>query len=371
MTNDITIRYATDADYDALLPMLDQAFGFPSERTNGFEELLPKLYHPEMTQLLAVKNGEIVGAVGLFERKINVCGEILTTVGIGNVACRSDLRGEGIMSALMRKATADIIASGADLSDLGGRRHRYAHFGYECAGRVCSFTVRSDFKAHTGFVSSALACVPIEPYLADAEAMYCAKPVHFVRDDFDAVTRSWCADRYAFTKENGFAGYAIVDRGRVTEMMLADPSHLPDAASALFDATGEKSLTFTLHETDLLVTFMQPIYDGVNLRTNEQISVLNFKKTVAAYAKCAATMHRLPDLVLPLHICGVAGDERFTVSVTDSCVSVTDDAEDPITLSHRDAISFLFGLVSTQRNAIPCLEELLPLPLYFSSPDCV
>ena len=133
MTNDITIRYATDADYDALLPMLDQAFGFPSERTNGFEELLPKLYHPEMTQLLAVKNGEIAGAVGLFERKINVCGEILTTVGIGNVACRSDLRGEGIMSALMRKATADIIASGADLSDLGGRRHRYAHFGYECA----------------------------------------------------------------------------------------------------------------------------------------------------------------------------------------------------------------------------------------------
>lgn len=371
MTNDTVIRYARPSDFDALMRVLDGAFGFPSERTDGFLSLLPKLYRPEMTQLIAEKNGEVVGAVGMFERRIDVCGSILTTVGIGNVACRADMRGEGIMSALMKKAVADIIASGADLSDLGGRRHRYSHFGYECAGKAYNFTVRDDFAAHTGLESPSLSCAPFARYVSEAESLYNTRPVRFVRDSFEAVTASWGADRYAFEDNGVFAGYALVERGRVTEMMFASPSRLPDAVCALFNVTNEKTLTFTLHETDPLTPFMHPIYDGVTLRTNEQISVFNFKKTVAAYAEYATSVRDVPDAVIPLHICGAAGEETFTLEFKNGRATVTDSAHEPLTLGHHDAVSFLFGLVSPHRFSVRGAESVLPLPIYIPSPDCV
>ncbi len=371
MTNDFTIRYSTPEDFSVLIPMLDRVFGFPSERTEGFIDLLPKLYFPEMTQLVAEKDGEIVGAVGMFTRKIKVGGETLTSVGIGNVACVKEMRGSGVMTSLMEKATEDIVSSGAELSDLGGRRHRYGHFGYECAGKVYNFDIRADFTSHIGIVSNPLTCAPIDGYLQLAEALYNTRPIRFVRYCFDKITRSWCADRFALLDGDEFAGYAVVDDGRVTEMLLNDPSRLPDAVTALIKVTEDDGLQITLHETDPLFPYVIPIYDGVKIRTNEQISVMNFKKTVLAYAKVAAEMRNLPDITLPVHIHGMAGEEIFTLAVKNGEVSVSDGADEPTVLSHHDAVSFFFGLVSAQRSLIPNADAVFPLPLYFPSPDCV
>ncbi len=371
MKKDITIRYSRQSDFPALVPMLDRVFGFPSDRTQGFLDLLPKLYNPEMTQLIAEKDGEPVGAVGIFTRRLIVGDEILTSAGIGNVACVKEMRGEGIMTALMERATRDIIASGAELSDLGGRRHRYAHFGYECAGKVHNFSVRADFTAHTGAASRPLSCAPIEEYLSLAERMYNSRPVRFVRDDFDLVTRSWCADSFALLDKDEFFGYAIVDDGRVAEMCLCDPARLGDAVTALIKATEDDGLELSMHETDPLFKYAIPIYDGVRIRTNEQISVLNFKKTAFAYAKIAAKMKKLPDVSIPMSIEGIAGKETFTLAVTGGDVTVTDGATDPTVLSHHEAIAFLFGLVSLDRASVPNADAILPLPIYVPSPDAV
>lgn len=369
--NDFSIRYASPEDFDSLLTLLDGAFGFPNERADGFVSLLPKLYHPQMKQLVAEKKGELVGAVGMFERKLCVGGETLTSVGIGNVACREDARGEGIMSALMKKAVSDIVASGAELSDLGGRRHRYAHFGYECAGKAYNFTVRSDFSVHIGQDGSRLRCVPIEEYIDLAEKLYLSQSVRFERADFDVVTRSWRALRYAFVDGVDFVGYVIIRRDKVTELILSDPSRLSEAVMAIFDATQENQLTLTMRETDPLMTYAYKIYDGISVRSNEQIAVFNFKKTVYAYFKYLSTLKTLPDTEMSFGIMGVAGKECFTVSVQNGVPTVTDGANSPIVLTQLEATAFFFGLISPERSESINAETLFPLPFFIPSPDCV
>lgn len=375
--NDVLIRYASSEDFDSLMTLLNGAFGFPNELTDGFASLLPKLYHPQMKQLVAEKNGELVGAVGMFERKLHVGDEVLTSVGIGNVACREDARGEGIMSALMKRAVSDIVASGAELSDLGGRRHRYAHFGYECAGKAYNYTVRSDFSAHIGENAKKLRCAPIEDYIDLAEKLYLSQSVRFDRDDFDAVTRSWCALRYAFVDGSDFVGYTIIRQDRVTELMLSEPSRLSEAITAIFDVTKKSTLTFTLRETDPLMRCINKIYDGVSVRSNEQIAVFGFKKTVSAYLKYLSTLKTLPDTRLPFRIIGCAGEESFTVVVRDGVPTVTDGiqtavgADDPTVLTQLEATAFFFGIISLERAELSNAEALFPLPLFIPSPDCV
>ncbi len=369
--NDFSIRYASPEDFDSLLTLLDGAFGFPNERADGFASLLPKLYHPQMKQLVAEKNGELVGAVGMFERKICVCGETLTSVGIGNVACREDARGEGIMSALMKKAVSDIVASGAELSDLGGKRHRYAHFGYECAGKAYNFTIRSDFSSHVGANENTLRCVPLEEYIDLAEKLYLSQSVRFERDDFDVVTRSWRALRYAFVDGCDFVGYAVIRQDRVTELILSDPSRLSEAVMAIFDATQENQLTLTMRETDPLMTYAYKIYDGISVRSNEQIAVFNFKKTVYAYLKYLSTLKTLPETELPFRIIREDGEECFTVAVRNGVPTVTDGANSPIVLTQFEATAFFFGIISPERAELSNAETLFPLPVFIPSPDCV
>ena len=64
MRNSIIIRHGRPEEYDELLKLLDKVFGFPSERTEGFLELLPKLYKKEYApcenNIVAELDGELV-----------------------------------------------------------------------------------------------------------------------------------------------------------------------------------------------------------------------------------------------------------------------------------------------------------------------
>lgn len=373
--NEITIRKSTPDEYPKLIKLLDEAFGFPSERTEGFASLLPKLYHADTcSNIVAVRGGELVGAVGVYYRDIDVCGTRLVSAGIGNVACRADMRGEGIMSRLMTAATDEIRALGADLSDLGGRRHRYAHFGYECAGRVYNFTVRDDAVRHLGIEpKNEMLVLPLDSFIGEAEVLYNQSRVRFIRENFAEVIASWEAESMALVKDGEFAGYAVIDGDRVTELMLVSADDLASAVCALFAHTKEQRITVTLHETSPeLINEMHALYDGVNIRGNEQISVMHHRRVASAYLRLAAELYDLPDGELPLLIHGVSCDESFTLRVVDGEVSVTDEVKAPIELSHNDAIALLYGLTSPNRAQLPhSVASWLPLPIYFSSPDCV
>ncbi len=376
MSENYCIRHARPEDFEGLIKMLDSVFGFPSERTEGFLSLLPKLYEKDKpNNIVAERDGELLGAVGLFRREIKVGDETLVSMGIGNVACRADMRGEGIMTSLMERAVEEIVASGADLSDLGGRRHRYGHFGYECAGRVYNFRVRDDFARHVpeADVSRGVTALPIEEYKDEAKALFEAKRHRFFRDDFLVTLASWEADSYAFTENGSFAGYAVCDGDRVTEMALCDTGSFASAVKALFAVIGEDELTFALHETETeLIKAIAPIYDGISLRSNEQIAVMHHRRVAEAYLRYKNELAPLPDGEIGLLIHGIKGDELFTLVVADGEVTSRDGADDPIELSAVEAVAFFYGLASPHRELLPrAAASWLPLPVYFPSPDCV
>ncbi len=376
MSDKFNIRYARPEDFDDLIKLIDSVFGFPNERTEGFLSLLPKLYEKEKPNNIVVEhNSELVGAVGLFRREIKVGNETLVSVGVGTVACRADMRGSGIMTKLMQRATEEIKASGADLSDLGGRRHRYGHFGYECAGRVYNFRVRADFIRHVpkADISHEITVEPVNKYVDEARSLFETKRCRLLRDDFAVTVASWEADSYALLENGSFVGYAVCDGDRITEIAFCDTSRFSSAVKALFAVIGENELTITLHETETeLIREITPIYDGITLRSNEQISVMHHKRVAEAYLKYQNEINPLPDGEIGLFIHGVNGDECFTLKVSDGEVTSRDGADAPFELSHNEAIAFLYGLASSHRALLPrATASWLPLPVYFPSPDCV
>ncbi len=380
MRNSIEIRHARHDEYDELLRVLDSVFGFPSDRTDGFLDLLPKLYKKEYNpcenNIIAALDGEIVGAVGLYERDIIVGENRLKTIGIGNVACRADMRGEGIMTELMTAAVNEIISRGADLSDLGGRRHRYGHFGYECAGRAYSFDIRSDVFRHIGEEKplSDIFCAPIEDHLVCAEELYNSRPYRFDRGaGFSDIISSWCAEPSALICGSEFRGYAVVDGDRISELCLGDPSDFASAIRALIRKIGDDDISITLHETERgLMREITKLYDGVRVKSNEQVAVINHRKTVETMLAYSASLKPLPDGEIPLLIHGIAGDEKFTLTVKNGEISSQDGADTPIELSQNEAVALLYGLHSPHRIYLDkAAESWLPLPLYFPSPDCV
>lgn len=382
MKGNFEIRRAEPSEYTELMAMLDEVFGFPSERTQGFSELLPKLYKKEYSpcenNLVMFLDGKPVGAVGMYERTLIVGDETLKSVGIGNVACRKEFRGSGIMTELMKKAVSEIISSGAQLSDLGGKRHRYAHFGYECAGRVYNFEVSKDSVKHMGKenMPDDLVCVPIEEYLNDAELLYSKKTCRADRSGkFADIIFSWCAKPVAILRNGEFCGYAVVNGDKIGEISLCDPKDLGGAIRALLEICGG-NIIVSIHETEAdIMREIYGLFDGFKICSNEQISVIKHRETAFAYLKYLNSEKKLPDGKLSLYVHGIGGDESFTLFVQNGTVGVRDvDRSDgiPIELMQTEAVSFLYGSYSPKRSSLDtAVESWLPLPLYFSSPDTV
>ena len=136
------IKKCERKEYRELLDMLNEAFGYQGD---WFQHNLPdctpyeELASDEQIarHTIAIKDGEVIGCVGAYPRKVAVGdGFVVNAFGIGQVSCKKEERGRGVMSALMNAAIDDEVKKGAILSYLWGSESRYRHFGYEPAGEV-------------------------------------------------------------------------------------------------------------------------------------------------------------------------------------------------------------------------------------------
>ena len=89
--------------------------------------------------------------------------------------------------------------------------------------------------------------------------------------------------------------------------------------------------------------------------------------------KLKATYCDLPDGSLVLDIDGFAKKEKIEISVTNGVISVDyTDKDADISLSHLEALNFLFAPVCPMREALPVFAKIwLPLPIYLFSSDAV
>lgn len=132
------IEYAKVNDRDELLAFLLTVFRGNNPKHAPFEDIYPDLFLPDDKILgrhaMIRENGKIVACVGTYLMLMQNSGRRVLTAGVGQVATLPEARGKGYMSALLNCELDRCRAEGAAFAWLGGRRDRYAHFGFDCAG---------------------------------------------------------------------------------------------------------------------------------------------------------------------------------------------------------------------------------------------
>lgn len=366
--------------YDDLMDFMNYVFGFDGNGED-FKKILPKLYDPERdpcrSNYVVTENGKLKAAIGAFDSKLSVGGEILPCRGIGNVAVHPYSRGKGYMKDCMKMALDGMIADGIALSVLGGQRQRYQHFGYESVGQEYSVGV------DRGNLRRAFEGVPMAEFefrdvgasdtdlVAKMAALHAARPMHMVREpeDFYTVARSWRSNVTAILKGGEFRGYFV---GGLQELTLADPDDLTDVVRNYVAKRGEISLGIAGWDTATVAKLAE--FGGrPSLHGCYMCNILDYPRVIGVLLRFKASREELGDGALSLFIRGFAGDVKVRIEVKDGRPSVEETEGDcDLELGHLDAMSFLLGVFSPERFALsPAVRSWFPLPFYVDTADHV
>lgn len=133
----LEIRRGKKEEFDQIIDFIDFVFS-KNSCPHDFLEMYPNLYRrtdESMNNLVNLwDDNEIVASVLVYPRTLCIGGKKLKVCGIGSVAAHPRYRGRGYMTKLLSYITSEMKADGTALSNLGGRRTRYNHFGYEIGG---------------------------------------------------------------------------------------------------------------------------------------------------------------------------------------------------------------------------------------------
>lgn len=141
MKNQFIVEKGTRQDKEEFIHFINYVFGMNGV-DQSFLKVHPKLYDPDTSpaeqNYIIRENGQIRAAVGVFPLPTIINGQPVNVQGIGNVAVHPASRGKGYMKAAMHQAMEDMCTQDVDYIVLGGRRLRYAHFGFE----ICGYTLQ-------------------------------------------------------------------------------------------------------------------------------------------------------------------------------------------------------------------------------------
>ena len=365
------------------LDFINYVFGFNGVN-NSFEKLLPKLYKVE-------KNGSVedtffiqgenrlAAAIGSFPLEFSVMGEKLPVKGIGNVAVHPRERSKGYMKACMKAALDEMVADGIAFSVLGGRRHRYNHFGYEKCGahRIYevngtslgyssaegepSLTMRKLDRNDTATLTEVKALLESRPY-------YCARPME---DLYDTMI-SWQSTPYVFFEGDTFAGWAIVHHGDVPEFIPAKTVYVAPMLRLLTQVRWGLNYRIPNFDKDIANAIF-PYAESSHAGWDAAFNVLDYEKVLRQLLKLRSTYDPLLDGEVVVEIDGWAKVERLKLSVQSNVPTVTKTEDEPsVKLSHLNAMGAFFVEDSPARNAFsPAVRTWFPLPLYIFHTDNV
>ncbi len=371
--------------FDDYMDFINYVFGFNGD-SSDFKKLLPKLYkyeyEPAVSSYVAVEDGKLKSAIGAFDHDISVCGNLVKTRGIGNVAVHPYARGKGYMKKLMNMALDDMEKEGVALSVLGGRRQRYNFFSYDKLGQAVSMSFNSDNFRHT-YGKDRKHTLSFKTLKAgDVETVYKIKelseshPFYAMRevDKYFEIISSWHQKAYVAFENGEFVGYAVGKGSDINELLASEGQDIREFICALYDYLGASSMHVKL--PIFLQDYINDLYclcESYSVETAKSFSVLNYKTVIEAFIKLKATYTDLPDGVLVLGINGRSRRENIRITVFGGNISVdyTDD-EPAVELEHLEAMNLLFAPVCPLRESLPIHAKIwLPLPIYLYSSDAV
>lgn len=139
----VAMRSCTLDEYESLLAFLDTQFRKKPGR--WFARYKPQIFQPTAASVrhhrIVTDSKGIAGCIGIYPMKIRVGKAVLTVGGVGSVSSRGDLRGCGLMSAMLRDTVHTLEKQAYDISWLGGNRFRYGNYGWENGGHRLQFQV--------------------------------------------------------------------------------------------------------------------------------------------------------------------------------------------------------------------------------------
>jgi predicted acetyltransferase len=383
--NSIYYGRGTKEMFDDYMDFINYVFGF-NGNSSDFKKLLPKLYkydyEPAVNSYVAVEDGKIKSAIGAFDHDISVCGNIIKTRGIGNVAVHPYARGNGYMKKLMNMALDDMVSDGVALSVLGGRRQRYNYFSYDKLGQTVYMSFNDDNFRHVfgskrthevEFRRLNSSDIDIFSKIKQLSESY---PFFALRDleKYYDILCSWEHKVYAGFSKGEFVGYAVVGSSTVYEMLVTDLDLIRAFVTALYDHLSKGALQIKIPV--FLPDYIEKLYtlcESYSVDICKSFSVLNYQQVVKAFLELKKTYTELPDGSLVLEIDGRGGLEKIEISVINGVPDVkSTEQEADIVLEHLEAMNLIFAGMCPSRERLPLFARVwFPLPIYLYNADAV
>ncbi len=375
-------------DYHELIHLLDGVFSHHNKKEQHFEEELPKMCVADdlhMNRHLGIKeDGKLVATVGIYPLPATVSGTPVLFSTVGNVATHPDYEGRGYMSMLLHAAMKELEVMGADVSRLGGSKHRYNRFGYEGAGTLYTFTFTPhNLRCRFPHFESSHTLRPIEKAdqntLAHVWDLYSQNKIAVNRlempayaDVYHSLT-AWRCRGYAMENREGvLCGYLSADPdGNVTEWG-AVTADVACEMLALWQSTVQKSITVPVapYQSDMLAK-LSTLCEGYTVNMPSLFKIINWEKTVGAFLGLKASYTALPDGEWVLGIQDY-GNIMLTVSGGETACRRTEKTSD-CQLPPLAATRLLFGPMPAAGvlPLPPAVNAWLPLPLSWNLQDRV
>ncbi len=371
------------SDFHGYIDFINYCFGM-NGTSRAFDTLLPKLYADGKSTAddtyFAIENEKIAGTVLSYPLTFHVGGETLSARGIGSVATHPRHRGKGLMKALMEKAIDDMIKENVALSVLGGRRGRYAHFGYEKCDAMTYYTVNATTVGYLspspeGYYMKKIerddtALLDLLHTLMESRSYYVERPREALYD----ILSSWHSVAFAYFHGETLVGWSVYSgrNRRFSEFEVLDADAIGAILALSVQQFGELSIAVPIHENEK-AALIDPYAETVSSISEECFLVLDFEKVLSALLALKASREPLCDGSLAVRIEGYRKTETLLITVQDGIPTVSAcDGADDISLSLTEAEVFFFRGVAPKRKEIdPRAASWFPLPLYIHGIDNV
>ena len=142
---------------------------------------------------------------------------------------------------------------------------------------------------------------------------------------------------------------------------------------AMLKNSGKDSICVsTLEYPSMYGQILTDICEDFTVGNCEMMNVLNWKHMVYALMKLKAENKNLCDGGQAFLIHGYRQDEHFTLSVKNGAVEVADGGENPVELTHKEAMQLFLGNYSAKRNELRSdVSGWLPLEFAIFCTDTV
>ncbi len=384
MADDIT--QLTADDFEEAMDFLNLAFS--EHGPIDFAEMLPSIYRPtdrHMANNYAIKrDGRICAVVGLFPTTWHVGDAALRVGGIGGVSAHPDLRGSGLMTALMEHCVKLMKAQKYPLSWLGGQRQRYLYFGYERCGNTSVFTVNKKNLKHCFEGDLDIRFEAIGPEdrerIARAKALHDAQPMYCQRllEDFHIYCTSRSFGLFAALDGSGrMVGYLAANEKSdyVAELGAEGDDIVLEMLQAWVAHHSEQSATIDIAPIACnLIHRLGRICESTSVKSSGNWQVIDWAAVTDALMKMRRLSGPMADGAVVVGIKDY-GAIRLQADRDEAGCAAADEDPD-VSCDAPTAMRLLFGplppsLVMPLPEVAAPLESWYPLPLTWKRQDGV